>query len=113
MCFQNGRESIDYHIETIDEFLQDSNEILDYIFFTLKAPQATENLSTKIINHILLLKDMPEMFAKIEKMHRAERQYRRIVVNHYCLLYTIYDENRTVYIAHMYYLRRDYIKDLP
>lgn len=56
---------------------------------------------------------MPEMFAKIEKMNRTERHYRRIVINNNAILYTINYKDHDVYIAHMYYLKRNYIKDLP
>ncbi len=95
------------------EFRQDSNENLNYIFFVLKSPQATENLKKKVMKHIRSLKNMPEMYAKIEKTHRTQRQYRRMIINHYAILYTIDYECGIVYIAHMYYLRRNYIKDLP
>ena len=95
------------------EFLAEQKEILDYITIDLKAGPPAFRLNKKIIEHVLLLRDMPEMFAKIEKFHRAARQYRRIVVNHYCILYTIDYENRIIYIAHMYYLKRNYINELP
>lgn len=64
------------------------------------------------MNNIIFLEEYPKMFAKIEKKSKLKRQYRRIVVNHYIILYTIDEDEKTVYIAHIYYSRTNYIKNM-
>ena len=49
------------------------------------------------------------MCTEIEKADRTERQYKRLVVNNYVILYTIDEEEKIVYIAHIYYGGRNYL----
>ena len=49
------------------------------------------------------------MCTEIEIADRTERQYRRLVVNNYVILYTIDEEEKIVYIAHIYYGGRNYL----
>ena len=45
---------------------------------------------------------------KIEKTDKLKREYRRIVIKKYVILYTIDFENRKVYISHMIYSKRSF-----
>ena len=49
------------------------------------------------------------MCTEIEKTDRTERQYRRMIVNNYVILYTIDELEKIVYIAHIYYGERNYL----
>lgn len=49
---------------------------------------------------------------KIEKRGRLNREYRKIVIENYVLLYTIIDEDNAILISHMYYEGRNYIDGL-
>ena len=40
---------------------------------------------------------------------KREMKYRRIVIKNYVVLYTIDEENKIVYISHMYYKKRNYL----
>ena len=51
------------------------------------------------------------MCAKIEKVDRVKRQYRRLVVNNYIILYTVDEKEKIVYIAHIYYGGRNYLDE--
>ena len=55
------------------------------------------------------LAESPKLYMKIEKKDRRKRDFRRIVIDNYIILYTIDEEKKTVYIAHMYYGRRNYL----
>ena len=103
---------MEYNIKLADEFLKEIDEICNYISNTLKAYNAANRLREKVIYNILLLEKSPRIYGKIEKMSKTERQYRRIVVNNYVILYTIDDYIKTVYIAHIYYRGRNYIDAL-
>ena len=103
---------MEYNIQLTLEFIDEVDEICDYISENLKEKIASARLRQKIMNRILLLEQSPRMFAKIEKNDKLERQYRRIPVDNYVILYTIDEENKIVYIAHIYYSRRNYIDNL-
>ncbi len=47
--------------------------------------------------------------SKIEKVDdELMRNYRRIVIKNFVVLYTIDEEHKIVYISHMYYGKRNY-----
>ena len=66
-------------------------------------------LREKVIYNILLLENSPRMCTEIEKTNRTEKQYRRMIVNNYVILYTINELEKIVYIAHIYYGGRNYL----
>ena len=55
------------------------------------------------------LSESPNLYMKIEKKDKLKREYRRIVIDNFVVLYTVDESNKKVYIAHMYYGRRDYL----
>lgn len=103
---------MEYSIKLTEEFLTEIDEICAYISDNLKAPNAAKRLREKVIYNVLLLEKSPMMFEKIEKMSKTKRQYRRIVINNYVILYTIDKQEKNIYIAHIYYGGRNYIEDL-
>lgn len=52
---------------------------------------------------------MPEKYFVIKKYDELNLEYRRIVVNKYIILYTISEQNNTIYIVHMYYAGENYL----
>ena len=55
------------------------------------------------------LKNSPKIYAKIEKTDRAGRDYRKIVIDNYVIIYTIIEEDKAILISHMYYGGRNYL----
>lgn len=100
---------MEYRVKLTDQFLDEFEEICDYISNKLKNIDASNRLREKVIYNILLLENSPRMCTEIEKADRIERQYRRLVVNNYVILYTIDEEEKIVYIAHIYYGGRNYL----
>ena len=107
---------MEYRVKLTDQFLDEFEEICDYISNKLKNIDASNRLREKVIYNILLLENSPRMCTEIERMcteiekaDRTERQYRRLVVNNYVILYTIDEEEKIVYIAHIYYGGRNYL----
>ena len=100
---------MEYRVKLTDQFLDEFEEICDYISNKLKNIDASNRLREKVIYNILLLENSPRMCTEIEKVDRTERQYRRLVVNNYVILYTIDEEEKIVYIAHIYYGVRNYL----
>ena len=100
---------MEYRVKLTDQFLDEFEEICNYISNKLKNIDASNRLREKVIYNILLLENSPRMCIEIENVDRAERQYRRLVINNYVILYTIAEPEKTVYIAHIYYSGRNYI----
>ena len=109
MSLRNGKTSMEYKIIISENCLEEIELICTYIEKNLKAEQASKNLRGEIIKNILRLKDPPKIFARINKTDRKGRNYRRIVINNFVLIYTIIEKDNTVLISHMYYSRRNYI----
>lgn len=106
---KNGKRNMEYRIKLADQFLEEFEEICDYISNKLKNIDASNRLREKVIDNVLLLENSPQMYTKIEKIDRTERQYRRMVVNNYVILYTIDELEKIVYVVHIYYSRRNYL----
>lgn len=100
---------MEYSIKLADQFLEEFEEICEYISNKLKNIDASNRLREKVIDNVLLLENSPKMYTKIEKTDRTERQYRRMVVNNYVILYTIDELEKIVYVVHIYYSRRNYL----
>ena len=100
---------MEYEIVISDTCLEDIEENCYYIQRVLKAEQASKRLREKIIETIRILKDSPKIYAKMEKTDRAGRDYRRIVIDNYVIIYTIIEENKTILISHMYYGGKNYL----
>ena len=105
----NGKENMAYSIKFTEEFLEEINEICEYISTELKALDASNRLRKKVINNVLLLEKLPKIFTKIQRFDKAKRQYRKFVVNNYIVLYTVDENKKIIYISHMYYGRKDYL----
>lgn len=102
---------MEYKVKLTDVFLDEIEEICNYITNKLKNIDASNRLREKVIYNILLLENSPKMCAKIGKVDRVKRQYRRLVVNNYIILYTVDEKEKIVYIAHIYYGGRNYLDE--
>ena len=105
----SGKENMGYRIKLVDQFLDEFEEICDYISNKLKNIDASNRLREKVIYNVLLLENSPKMCTKIEKTDKAKRKYRRMVVNNYIILYTIDEMKKIIYVAHIYYDGRNYL----
>lgn len=84
-------------------------QICRYLEEVLFAENAVVNLKIKIEEKIKCLENNPRMYSKIQKKDDLNREYRKIVINHYIVLYTIDEERKTIYISHCYYNASDYL----
>lgn len=85
------------------------NKIYDYITEELYAKNAARDLMKKVEEEVQRLKYAPKIHTEIEKPDELKRNYRKIVIKNYIILYTIDEENNTVFISHMYYCGRNYM----
>lgn len=98
-----------YEVEFTEECIEEINEIYSYISINLFANKAAKELMKKIKINILNLEQSPRMYTKINGVDRLKRNYRRMVINNYVILYTIDDDKKKVYISHMYYGKINYL----
>ena len=107
-----GTNEIQYRIVFTNDAIIEMDNINHYITENLYNFQAANRLMKKVEKVIYDLKDMPRKYAVIKKFEELNLEYRRIVINHYTVLYTIDEEEKTVYIVHMYYGERNFLNYL-
>lgn len=101
-----------YQVEFTDECKRAIRKIYNYIKEELYAEEAAQNLMIKIEEFTSNLSYAPRIYAEIDKYKGTDRIYRRMVINSYVILYTIDEENKKVYVSHMYYSGSDYINKI-
>ena len=90
---------------------EEMDEIYNYILNTLKSSQAASNLILQAENRVKYLQYSPSIYVQIEKYDELNRKYRRMPIKNYVLLYAIDVNKNIVYISHMYYGKRNYVKE--
>ena len=109
MSLRIGKKGMEYEIVISDTCLEEIEENCDYIKKTLKAEQASNRLREKIMETIKKLRKYPKIYVKIEKTDKAGRDYRRIAIDNYVMIYTIIEEDEIILISHIYYGGRNYL----
>lgn len=84
-------------------------EIYEYISNNLKEDNVAKRLMKEVTDRVLDLANAPESYMKIGKADKLKREYHRMAVKNYAILYTIDFEKRKVYISRMIYGRRNYL----
>ena len=98
-----------YEIEFTEDARDEIREIYEYISKNLVNQDAAKRLMRKMRKNVMDLAESPKIYAKIKKKDRMKREFRRMVVDNFIVLYTIDENNKTLYISHMYYGRRNYL----
>ena len=96
-----------FEVEFTNECIEEMIEIYEYISYKLKENNAAKRLMAMVTDKILKLTNMPESYMKIGKNDRLKREYHRMVVKNFVVLYTIDFQKRKVYISRMIYGRRN------
>ena len=112
MFLRSGKSSMEYKVVISETCLEEIEDICDYIETKLKADKASDRLRIKIRDNIRNLKHSPERFATSGKKDRKNREYRKIIIGNYVILYTIIEEDKAVLVSHMYYTGKDYMNGM-
>lgn len=96
-------------VEFTEECIEEMLEIYEYIFYNLKESKIAKRLISEIMNKILNLSNAPELYEKIGKVDKLQREYRRIVIKNYIVLYTIDYEKNKIYVSRIIYGKRNYL----
>ena len=84
-------------------------EIYEYISNKLKENNAAKRLMTEVTDRVLDLANLPELYMKIGKADKLNKEYHRMLVKNYVVLYIIDFEKRTVFVSRMIYGRKNYL----
>ena len=89
------------------EFLNDLDEIWDYISFELLAPDAAERTIDRLLDVIRTLKDFPERGSRFFLPWGADSGYRYVISGNFIAFYRFL--NGEVHVARAMYQGRDYV----
>lgn len=101
-----------YKIAVTEPAEKDLSSIADYISAELKEPATAMKLVLKIKNAILSLTEMPTRSSLINDDRLAHQGYRKILVDHYVIFYTVSKGAMVVTIVRILYARRDWMNIL-
>ena len=98
-----------FEVEFTDECIKELIDIYEYISNNLKEDNIAKKLMTEMLDRVLILEDLPELYMKIGKADKLKREYRIMVVKNYVVLYTVDYKKRTVFIVHIINGKRNYL----
>ena len=98
-----------FEVEFTEQYIEEMTEIYEYISRVLKENESAKKLMTEVNERILDLAESPELYIKIGKIDKLKRNYHRMVVKNYVILYTVDYEKKKVFISRMIYGRRNYL----
>lgn len=97
-----------YKLEYLPVALHDMSEISEYISKELKNPQAAVKLAEKFIESTEALRKFPYANQVYQPIRLLKYEYRKLIVDHYLMFYTVDEENKTITIMRVIYARRNY-----
>ena len=107
--------SYQVHITSTAE--HDIMRAADYIEFTLKNPDAADNLLDAATEQIGSLADLPQKFHLADDPVLASWGIRFVIINNYLAFYTIDEEKQTVIIVRFLYQKSNWMpffdRDFP
>ncbi len=104
-----GFDNDEFQVEFTEECIEEIVEIYDYISTQLKENEAAKRLIYDVAQKVLDLSENPELYMKIGKVDRLYREYRRMVVKNFVVLYTIDYEKKKIFVSRMIYGRKNYL----
>lgn len=101
-----------YKLEFLSIAKNDLLEIVQYIGNELQNPVAAERLVEKMIAAVEELCQFPYAHQVYIPIKPLENEYRRVLVGHYFLFYTVDETKKTVTVMRVIYATRDLEKQL-
>jgi addiction module RelE/StbE family toxin len=92
-------------IKYLPSFQQELNAIVEYIIFTLEAPQAALNLLDELEKSINNLKTFPLAHRLYRPVKPIQTEYRVLTVKNYLVFYVVLEE--TIEIHRIIYRKRN------
>ncbi len=105
-----GFNQKNFEVEFTEQYIEELTEIYEYIANNLKENSIAKKLLNEVNDKVLSLEYNPEIYMKIGNTDKLKRNYHRIVIKNYVVLYTVDQENKKVYATHIIYGKRNYLK---
>lgn len=83
--------------------------IADYISESLCNPIAAIDFLEQVDKCYTTLSDSPLIYQVCDNIGMKYKEYRKVVINNYVLVYRVDIDANTVYVLHFFYGRRDYL----
>lgn len=97
-----------YNIHITSTAERDINSAADYIEFTLKNPDAADNLLDPVEEQIRSLSEMPERYRIVDDPVLSSWEIRFVIINNYLAFYTIEEEQQLVIIVRFLYQKSNW-----
>lgn len=97
-----------YNIHITSTAERDINSAADYIEFTLKNPDAADNLLDTVEEQIRSLSEMPERYRIVDDPVLSSWEIRFVIINNYLAFYTIEEEQQLVIIVRFLYQKSNW-----
>lgn len=102
-----------YNIIVTETCQKEIKQIYDYISNNLYADKAAKRLMGKVEKSIKDLKHFPYIHSMIKSKYKnVKENYRRMIINNYVILYLIDEDEKNIYISHMFYSKSNYLKKI-
>jgi len=96
----NKRYTVEFSYKALKE--------LKTILNDLPKKKMGQKLINSIENKAQILEYAPKLYPKIEKSDELGRNFRKIVLNKYILLYTADENKKKIYLSHIFYKKSNY-----
>lgn len=97
-----------YQLEYLPIAVRDMSEIVRYISKELKSPVAAETLSNAFIDGAENLQKFPYAYPTYTPIRPLKHEYRKLLIQHYLMLYWVDEETKLVTVARVVYAKREY-----
>ena len=97
-----------YDIVATQLAAEDLDNILQYISIDLNNPTAASSFADSLEKCYQNLSNMPYMYPKCDNMRLRMMKYRKVVINHYVMIYRVNEHSQTIYIMRFFYGGQDY-----
>lgn len=103
-------DSNKYDIQILPEAESDIRKTFDYIAKKLLNQTAADNLMLEIYNAVDTVAHFPYSMPILKNKRVTTKEYRRIMINNYALIYKINESAKEILIMAMFYAPSNYIK---
>ena len=99
----------EYEVIFTKQAHKEIKEIYRYISKALFAENSAWKLMRALNSKISNIRIFPKMYRKIEIQNK---EYRRLVVRSYIIIYRVNEEKKKIYIVHIFYSKSNYLEKL-
>lgn len=88
----------------------DLDAILAYMITRLCGPKAATDFVAEAEKRYALLEEQPKMFPLSQNLRLRSKDYRKIVIDNFIILYRVVEQKEEIFIVRVFYGKRDYEK---